>query len=318
MRTSAIVIQDVASGASAQIRPDVGFNCFSFKARVGGKPVEALWSESSFADGEGRPSRSGMPIMFPFAGRIKDGKYTFEGRDYTISHDGAHGPNAIHGFVFTRRWRVTDYAANRVAGEFQGSIDAPETLDQWPSDYRIQVAYTVSESTLTTHITISNPGKGVLPFTFGLHPYFRVPLGKGDAEQTSVTVPAGEYWVLSETLPTGERLPVNESRDLRSGKLYPEITVDDVLTGLTASDGKIVATVEDRASGVRLVETFPDHYRYCIVYTPVNREAIAIEPYTGAPDPFRAPSLGLDPNLILLDPGKSWTSSVSISLEAIS
>jgi len=158
----------------------------------------------------------------------------------------------------------------------------------------------------------------VLPFTFGLHPYFRVPLGKGDAGQTRVTVPADEYWVLREMLPTGEQLPVDPSRDLRSGKLYPAVTVDDVLTGMTAIDGTIFTSVEDRASGVRLVESFPDHYRYCIVYTPANREAMAIEPYTGAPDPFRAPSLGLDPNLIVLDPGKSWTSSVTINLEAIS
>lgn len=318
MRTSAIVIQDIASRASAQIRPDIGFNCFSFKARVNDQTVEALWSEPSFAEGEGKPSRSGMPVMFPFAGRIKDGKYTFEGKDYVINHSGENGPNAIHGFVFTRRWRVIDYAANRVVGEFQGSIDAPETLSEWPSDYRIQIAYTVSGATLTTDITISNPGKSVLPFTFGLHPYFRVPLGKGDAAQTIVTVPAEEYWVLGEMLPTGEQLPVDPTRDLRAGKPFPEVIVDDVLTTMTAIDGTIFTSVEDRASGVRLVESFPDHYKYCIVYTSPNRESMAIEPYTGAPDPFRAPSLGLDPNLILLDPGKSWTSTVSISLEAIS
>lgn len=317
MRTSAIVIQDIASNASAQIRPDIGFNCFSFKARVNGQPIEALWAEPSFAEGEGRPSRSGMPVLFPFAGRIQNGAFSFQGKEYTITHGAENGPNAIHGFVFNRRWRVIEYAANKVAGEFQGSIDAPETLAEWPSDYRIQIAYTVSGSTLTTDITISNPGKGVLPFTFGLHPYFRVPLGRGDAAQTLITVPASELWVLEDLLPNGQQLVVDDGRDFRSGKLFPDTSVDDVLTGLAAEDGQITATIEDRGSGVRLVERFPEEYRFCIAYTAPNRESMAIEPYTGGPDPFRAPSLGLDPNLILLEPGKSWTSAVTIGLEAI-
>jgi aldose 1-epimerase len=317
VRTSPIVIQDIASNASAQIRPDIGFNCFSFKARVNGRPVEALWAEPAFAEGEGRPSRSGMPVLFPFAGRIQNGAFSFEGKEYTIKHGAENGPNAIHGFVFNRRWRVVEYAANRVVGEFQGSIDAPETLTEWPSDYRIQIAYTVSDAMLTTDITISNPGKGVLPFTFGLHPYFRVPLGRGDAEQTISTVPADSLWVLEDLLPTGEQRPVDEARDFRNGKAFPVTQVDDVLTDLTAVNGEIVASVEDRGSGVRLVERFSDDYRFCIVYTSPNRESIAIEPYTGAPDPFRVQSLGLDPKLILLEPGKTWKSTVTIGLEAI-
>jgi aldose 1-epimerase len=317
MRTSAIVIQDIASRASAQIRPDLGFNCFSFKARVHDRPVEAFWSEPSFADGEGKPSRSGNPILFPFGGRIGGAKYTFGGREYTVNHAGENGPNAIHGFVFNRRWRVTDLSSDRVVGEFQGSVDAPETLADWPSDYRIQLAYSIAGNTLTADVTISNPGKSTLPFTFALHPYFRVPLGNGDAEQTRITIPASEYWVLRDLLPTGEQIPVDAMRDFRAGKPYPEIQVDDVLTGLTATNGEIATLVEDHASGVRLAQRFSDEYRFCIAYTPVNREAIAIEPYTGAPDPFRTPELGLDPNLSLLEPGKQWHSSVSYTLEAI-
>jgi aldose 1-epimerase len=317
MRSSAIVIQDIASNASAQIRPDIGLNCFSFKARVNGRPVEALWAEPAFAEGEGRGSRSGIPVMFPFAGRIRNRTFSFDGKNYTIDHGSENGPNAIHGFVFNRRWRVVDYSANRVVGEFQGSIDAPETLAEWPSDYRIQLAYSVSGATLTAEITISNPGKSVLPYTFGLHSYFRVPLGRGDAAQTRSYVPADTVWLQENNLPTGEGRSVDDERDFRDGKPFAETDVDDILTDLTSTNGEIVTSVEDTGSGVRLVQRFSDDYKFCIVYMPPHREAIAIEPYTGAPDPFYAPSLGLDPNLTLLEPGKSWKSTVTISLEAI-
>ena len=73
-QSSAITIQDAESGAVAQIQPVAGFNCFSFQAPVHDRPVEAFWFEPEFANGLGRPSRSGMPVLFPFGGRIKDAR----------------------------------------------------------------------------------------------------------------------------------------------------------------------------------------------------------------------------------------------------
>jgi aldose 1-epimerase len=315
--TSAIVIEDPESGAVAQVLPAVGFNCFSFQARPHGRPVEALWAEPGFADGSGRPSRSGMPVLFPFAGRIKDASFFFDGKEYHVTTAGENGPNAIHGFVFNRQWRVTDAAANYVTGEFQGSIDAPETLKDWPSDYRIQITYTVAGNALTTDVTLSNPGHSALPYVFGLHPYFRVPLGGPSADACLVTVPAERYWPLDQSLPSGEERPVDSARDLRSPARFVDLALDDVLTGLIATGGEITTTVDDPGSGVRLRQTFSDDHHFCIAFTPPHREAIAIEPYTGSPDPFRARELGLDPRLSVLDPGQSWTTRITIALEAL-
>lgn len=316
-QSSPIVIQDPESGATAQIQPAAGFNCFSFRARVHDRPVEAFWYEPEFAEGRGRPSRSGMPILFPFGGRIKDARYSFGGKDYHVTTAGDNAPNAIHGFVFNRPWRVTEFAANRVTGEFQGSVDAPETLKDWPADYRIQVTYTVDGASLLVDVTLSNPGTSTLPYVFGLHPYFRVPLGGDSADACLVTVPAERYWPLEQTLPIGEERAVDASRDLRAPRPFAGISLDDVLTGMTTANGIIETVVEDPQSGVRLRQTFTDEHHFCIVFTPPHREAIAIEPYTGSPDLFRAPDIGLEPHLGLLEPGQHWHTRVTISLEAI-
>lgn len=316
-QSSPIVIQDAESGATAQIQPVAGFNCFSFQARVHDRPVEALWYEPAFAAGEGRPSRSGMPVLFPFGGRIKDARYTFSGKQYHVTSAGDNGPNAIHGFVFNRPWRVLETAADRVTGAFQGSIDAPETLRDWPSDYRIEVTYTVSGASLLIDVTLSNPDDATLPYVLGLHPYFRVPLGGDSADACLVTVPAARYWPLEQSLPTGEERKVDATRDLRTPRSYADLTLDDVMTGLIATDGQIETIVEDPRSGVRLRQSFTDDHHFCIVFTPPHREAIAIEPYTGSPDLFRAPEIGLDPHLGLLEPGEEWRTRVKISLEAM-
>lgn len=312
-----ITIRSADSAATARIRTDLGFNCFSFEAPVDGDPLETLWFEPEFAAGAGRPSRSGVPVLFPFAGRIAGSRYTWQGREYRITTAGTNDEHAIHGFVFTRPWRVIARTADSVTGAFQGSIDAPETLNEWPSDYAIELTWRVSGRLLDAHVRIWNPGDGPLPFTFGLHPYFRLPLGGQSAEACEIMVPASHMLELDDLLPTGRKLPVDRSRDLRDPRLFADLELDDVVTELAASDaGEIVTTVRDPASGVTLTQTFSRRHPYVVVFTPPHREAIAIEPYTGSPNPFDAARADYDPHLVVLDPGENWQADYRISVDS--
>src|SRR6187200_435616 len=99
LETSAIVIQDPESGASAQIKPDIGFNSFSFRPVINGKAVEVIQAASDFADQGGSPSRNGIPLLFPFAGRIRNARYHYAGKDYHVTTARPNEGNAIHGFV---------------------------------------------------------------------------------------------------------------------------------------------------------------------------------------------------------------------------
>ena len=315
MLPAPIDLRDPVTGATARIHPAVGFNCASFVAVIDGAPVETLWSEPDFvASGAGKSTRSGIPLLFPFAGRIGDASYTWEGRTYPLTTAGRSDANAIHGFVVDRPWRVIALAADRAEAEFQGSIDAPETLAEWPSDYRIRVAYALEGNALHCDVRIDNPGDAALPFGFGTHPYFRVPLGGGDADACRVTVPALEFWPLADMLPTGERLPVDAARDLRHGVPFRDIQVDDVLSSLIASDGAIVATVLDPTSGIEVRQSWTMAFPHCVVYTAPARESIAIEPYTTAPDAFRLRDAGIDPDLVVLQPGEAWHVRITIAV----
>ena len=80
----------------------------------------------------------------------------------------------------------------------------------WPADHTLRLTIRLGKGTLRLEAEVRNPDAKPLPFGLGYHPYFRL----GDGEESRVEVPAREYWVLEANLPTGERLPVDASRDL--------------------------------------------------------------------------------------------------------
>ena len=77
-----ITIRDHLSGSTARILPNLGFNCFEFRASVNGNTVDVLDSVPHFESGNQPPSSSGIPILFPFPNRIRAGKFSWNGQDY--------------------------------------------------------------------------------------------------------------------------------------------------------------------------------------------------------------------------------------------
>ncbi|MGH2561521.1 MAG: aldose 1-epimerase [Thermomicrobiales bacterium] len=309
-----VFLHDKSSGSEATILPGYGFNCVSFKPVVGGEPIEVIWAEEGFGPGS-RPSRSGIPLLFPFAGRLRGVEFAFQERTYRVEGAQINDGNAIHGFVLNRPWRVVDQSASSVTGEFQASVDDPTLVGQWPADFRVAVTYAVTGPALTCDVEIANPDDKPLPFAFGTHPYFRVPLGGSDRAACTVTVPASTSWELDGGIPTGPTEPVSGMRDLRKGARFGDLALDAVLTDLASANGAIQTVIDDPHSGRRLTQTFPDAFPHVVVYIAPHREAIAVEPYTCIPNPFALEARGIDTGLRLLQPGETFAARIEIRLD---
>jgi aldose 1-epimerase len=314
MELEIVTIADAASGTRAKIFPGLGFNCYSFSVPTPSGPLETLWSEPDFTDGTAKPTRSGIPLLFPFAGRIGGTSFRFRDKTYELEAGDGQG-NAIHGFVFNRPWRVTEQGPDRVTGQFQASVDDASLLDRWPADFRITVEYAVAGKTLTSALLIENPDEKTLPFGFGMHPYFRVPLGSARADDCIVTIPVTDCWELKELLPIGKRSPTPESVRLSQGLPVGEMKLDNVFGGLKFAGGHLTGTIHDPASGRTLSQTFDDQFAACVVFNPPHREAVCIEPYTTVPDPFSLAEKGIDANLKILTPGESFRTRIEIRVD---
>ncbi len=309
-----ILLCDEASGSTASILPSLGFNCYAFRPVIAGDPVEVLWATPDFGRPGSRPSRSGIPILFPFAGRLRGQSFIFRGQTYEVNGAQTNNGNAIHGFLLNRPWRVVEQAPKRAVGEFQASIDEPALLNQWPADFRLRATYTLDGATLRIDFEVVNPDDAPLPFALGAHPYFRLPLGQGDPAVCRITVPAAEYWDLADGIPTGRRVPVDESRNLTTGRPFGETDLDAVLTDLRVQDGQVATIIEDPGSRRTLTQTFDASFRHCVVFTPPHREAIAIEPYTCIPNLFALEEAGARTGLQVLDANESFSASIQIRL----
>jgi aldose 1-epimerase len=314
MALEIITLSDPKTGASAKVAPGLGFNCYSFAAPTTKGPLEVLWAAPDFAAGTAKPSGSGIPLMFPFAGRIRGAKFEFEGKSYQLEPGDGLG-NAIHGFVINRPWRVTQHSASRVVGQFQASIDDPSVLAHWPADFRITADYQLTGATLTSEFTIENPDSRPLPFGFGTHPYFRVPLGGTNGAECVVRVGVDANWDLEGLLPTGGKSSPAVVADLQKGAPMSTLKLDHVFGGLSFENHRCTATVHDPASKHTLAMTFLDQFTTCVVYNPPHREAVCIEPYTTVPDAFALRARGIDPHLQILAPGQTFRTRIDIRLD---
>jgi aldose 1-epimerase len=305
------------SGAKISLLPSLGFNCYQWQVPLLGKPREFLWFDPDLLSGKAKPTRSGIPLLFPFAGRIRDRQLTFEGKTYDIADTLDDFDQPIHGFVLKRPWRVVEQSRERITGEFQASVDDPSLLSKWPADYRIRVSYQLTERALRSDIEVYNPDTKLLPFSLGTHPYFRLPLAsEGKINQCILQVPARYHWGLSDRLiPTYSLHSTPLTQQLSAGLTIGETQLDDLLTDLLFEGPTFQASVADPDSQLRLTVEFGKEFANCVIFIPPHREALCIEPYSSAPDAFRLQTMGMDTHLRLLPPGATWKAAVEMRIE---
>jgi aldose 1-epimerase len=315
-----IFVLDDGAGGRAEIWPALGFNCFRWQSMADGRSLDLLYCDPGlFADG--RPTRSGIPILFPFPNRIRAGRFTWNGKEYQLPLNDGPKTNAIHGFACRRPWRVVDQGAGadsaHLTAEFHGDRDAPDCRSLWPTDYRIRVTYRLLPRALRIEAEVSNPDASPMPFGLGYHPYFRIPFANGaTTPECKVQVPAKSYWVLDESLPTGECRPVADGRDLNKPRAFDELRLDDVLTdvpqGPDVTDGLHECGAIEGASGITLRLLCSKGFREMVVFTPVHREAFCIEPYTCTTDAANLQARGVDAGWLTLPAGGRWSGVVEM------
>ena len=314
-----VTINAPNSDSSARIAVNTGFNCFEFLAAVDNRQVSVIDAAEGFENGNQPPSHSGIPILFPYPNRIRSGQYSWEGTDYElpeslVASDGSG--NAIHGFCLDLPWRITEQSESSVTGVFQISQDAPDRLPFWPTDALLQIRYSLNEASLRADIQVSNPTEKPLPWGFGTHAYFRVPLTEfSSADNCSVYAPVNREWDLDACLPTGSQKEPAADGNLIADPVFTSLKLDNVYTGVEPTDGIVECRLTDKGSGLKMVQRCDDSFRDIVAFTPPWTSAVCLEPYTCVTDAINLQQQGVDAGLNVMPPGGTWGGWIEIAVE---
>jgi aldose 1-epimerase len=320
-------LADTEGRVRAEVWPQWGFNCLKWQLRQeDGRWADVLYHMPDWETNP-VPTRSGHPILFPFPGRLRDGRLTFDGKTYQLPLNDSTKQHAIHGFTPRNKWRVIDRNSGdadecaAVTGEFSLSKDLPEALPLWPSDFVFRVTYRLHLNKLRVEARVENPGPGRLPFGLGYHGYFQLP-GLPDPNIASTVLQANvaQIWEAENNLPTGKRVAVPAELDFRSPRPVGETALDNVFAQVTGHEYQNTGLFEvgrlTHPSTTSRVRVLADKsFRELVLFTPVHRKAVAIEPYTCSADAGNFASRGIDSGWRVLEPGGSWTGAVEYHCE---
>ena len=283
--------------AEAEVVPAFGGNCLAFRA--GGLDI---LEPAPFETLRASPTAYGIPVLFPFPNRVRDGAFRYDGRTF-------HADPPRHGFVRDKAWNLAGSGASDAEGAWATSrIEAeryPEAiLGRFPFPFRLDVTYRLKGGALAMETAVANTGKATMPFGFGIHPYFRKP------ERGTVLVPASKRWELEDSLPTGKVVDVADKFDLRAPRSLEGLELDDVFTALgPGPNGRVECVLRDDAAGAETVVGFDaGPFPEVVVFTPpAPRRAVCVEPYTCPTDAFNLRDRGVPVHLIELPPGETMT-----------
>jgi aldose 1-epimerase len=214
-----------------------------------------------FADGEEMTAARGARswIMIPFANRIPEGKYDFNGKEYALLPV-APRKNVIHGFASFIIYDVLSFRSDQDSAEviFATREIRPGAFIGYPFTIDLRIIFILTENKLTITVEASNYGEEPAPFATGWHPYFRT--NEEGIENLVLTLNAEEVIKLDDnSIP----LPGNEAyADLKE---FPALNFNDYVP----ADKRVIAgrVLDHCYSGIK---KDPDGTSSCSLYDPQN------------------------------------------------
>jgi aldose 1-epimerase len=268
---------------------------------VAGRPVLDGYAVDQMC-GSGRGA-----TLAPWPNRLRDGRYTFQGRTQQLALSEPARSNAIHGLVRWLPWLLVDQSESSVTVEV---TLLPQT--GYPYGLRVTNAYTLDANGLTLATTAANIGPDPLPYGVGFHPYLT--LGAPTVDEAVLTLPATTWIAVDErSLPSGTAPVEGTEYDFRTPRRIGGAVLDTAFTDLVRDErGNAVVTLADGGRSISLWADASIHYLQLFTGDTLKggdrRRGLAVEAMTCPPDAFNSGD-----GLITVEPGASFTTRWGIT-----
>lgn len=233
-------------------------------------------------------------VLFPFASRIENGKYTYKNTNFQLDCN-EKGLNALHGLVYNKKFEIAHKIKSRNYASVTIVYQELEESLGFPFKYNIHLTYTLTNDEISLSVTIKNTDVNPFPFTLGWHPYFL----SYDLQNSSLSFKSDKKIVFDDNLIT------NKIEDYNGNHIFNiENKVLDDCFILNSN------AIGFKTPNYQLEISTNQIENYLQLYTPKNSPLIAIEPMTGVSNSFNN-SIGLQ----VLQPNTSFSLKWNVKIK---
>ena len=240
------------------------------------------------------------PILFPFCGKLKEGKHIAKGKTYEWGAQHGFARTMEHDFVFQNKHTLVLQLT-----------DTPETMAVWPFKFRLMSAFTLEGDVLHHTLTVENQDEEDLAFGIGYHPGFAVPFDdKHTYADYEFRFDKVESPICMETAPLITGKTYTMGSNFNTIPLTDHLFDNDSYCMVGLKSDTLGIYEKDTGRGVVCsIKNFP----YCLIWSkPGEPKFVCIEPWNSLPSPEEG---GIDwsekPAAAVIAPAESWSTTLS-------
>jgi aldose 1-epimerase len=234
--------------------------------------------------------------LVPYVNRVRDGRFTFRGREVSLAPNMAGDPSPLHGQGWLNAWQVDD------AGERHAVLSYRHQGGEWPWDYAARQEIALDDGGLTIELSCRNLSDEPMPCGLGQHPYF--PCGPQTRLDTEVT----HAWTIDEKVLPVDRVAATGRFDLRDRLVCGQ----DLDNGFAGWGGE--ARMSDPEWPFELKLSSADA-RFFQLYSPRDGGIFVAEPVTHANAALNAPEADWpELGMRVLEPGEEMSLTMRLAV----
>jgi len=107
--------------------------------------------------------RGGIPVLFPICGDLPNNKFIIDKKEYSLKQ---------HGFARDASWQL--HVIEDQSGVLMRLNETQSTLNSYPFEFTLEMEIRLKINSLEILAKIINNSNKLMPFSFGLHPYFYI------------------------------------------------------------------------------------------------------------------------------------------------
>ncbi|MDW2979986.1 MAG: aldose epimerase [Rhodanobacter sp.] len=265
---------------------------------------------------------SRFAVMAPFAGRVADAHYRFDGQLQDLDPGVVGAARASrHGFVRDADFELAGLAADDDSARVTLRTDAIRPRPGYPHAIDLAVTFTLDYAGLALEAAMRNVGDRAAPCFFGWHPYFRVADGEVDGWELQIPaqtlIRTGADLIALAGTEAYVALDDAPALDFREPRRIGDSILDQGYTDLEAdADGRIRTRLRDPASGFAIAVWQERGVMHAFTADTVARGArrsVALEPMECMADAFNRPECAA---AIRLEPGAERRFRCGVEIES--